>query len=128
MSELHPIFDDILSSYIKPANKKEEVRAVYAESVLDLVTQDISFDTLETLRGLINEVKEHPNEVIVAIMREADKLEEELVEKCICPLCGAELEWEHDSRDDTYVPYGSTSVVAYEGGCMVCECCGYRSE
>lgn len=128
MSELHPIFDKILDDFIKPIPKQESVRAVYTESVLDLLTQDISFDTLETLRGLINEVKEHPNDVIIAITREADKLEEKLVEKSICPLCGAELEFEHDSSQDTYVPYGSTSVVAFEGGCLVCESCGYRSE
>lgn len=128
MNELHPIFDKILDNFIAPKTKQESVRVVYTESILDLLTQDISFDTLETLRGLINEIKEHPNDVIVAITNEADGLEEELVDKGICPLCGAELEFEHDSSMDTYVPYGSTSVVAYEGGCLVCESCGYRSE
>lgn len=127
MSNLNPIFEDIFSTIIKQKTQ-DETEVPFASAIMDYFDQDVDFDNLETLRGFINEIKNNPNDVIRVISQEADKLEEELVENGVCPLCGNKLEFEHDASLDTYVPYGSTSVKESNGGQMVCDCCGYRSE
>lgn len=127
MSNLHPIFEDIFKTMIEP-KKQEETEVPFASAIMDYFNQDVDFDNLEILRGFINEVKNNPNDVIRVISQETDKLEEELVENGVCPLCGNKLTFEHDESLDTYVPYGSTTVKESSGGQMVCDCCGYRSE
>lgn len=127
MSNLHPIFEDIFKTMIEP-KKQEETEVPCASAIMDYFDQDVSFENLATLRGFINEIKNNPNDVIRVISQEADKLEEELVENGVCPLCGNKLTLEHDESLDTYVPYGSTSVKESNGGRMVCDSCGYRSE
>lgn len=127
MSNLHPIFDNIFRTYIVP-KKPEKTEVPYASAIMDYFDQDVSFENLETLRGFINEITNNPNDVIRVISQETDKLEDELVENGVCPLCGNKLTFEHDESLDTYVPYGSTSVKESSGGQMVCDCCGYRSE
>lgn len=127
MSNLNPIFEDIFSTIINQ-KPQDETEVPFASAIMDYFDQDVDFDNLETLRGFINEIKNNPNDVIRVISQEADKLEEELVENGVCPLCGNKLEFEHDASLDTYVPYGSTSVKESSGGQMVCDCCGYRSE
>lgn len=127
MSNLNPIFEDIFSTIIKQ-EPQAETEVPFASTIVDYFNQDVSFENLETLRGFINEIKNNPNDVIRVISQEADKLEEELVENRVCPLCGNKLTFEHDESLDTYVPYGSTSVKESSGGQMVCDCCGYRSE
>lgn len=127
MSNLNPIFEDIFSTIINQ-KPQDETEVPFASAIMDYFDQDVSFENLETLRGFINEIKNNPNDVIRVISQEADKLEEELVENGVCPLCGNKLEFEHDASLDTYVPYGSTSVKESNGGQMVCDCCGYRSE
>ena len=127
MSNLHPIFEDIFKTMIEP-QKQEETEVPFTSAIMDYFNQDVDFDNLEILRGFINEVKNNPNDVIRVISQETDKLEEELVENRVCPLCGNKLTFEHDESLDTYVPYGSTSVKESIGGQMVCDCCGYRSE
>lgn len=127
MSNLNPIFEDIFSTIINQ-KPQDETEVPFASAIMDYFDQDVDFDNLETLRGFINEIKNNPNDVIRVISQEADKLEEELVENGVCPLCGNKLEFEHDASLDTYVPYGSTSVKESNGGRMVCDCCGYRSE
>lgn len=126
VNELHPIFDNIFKTIIKD-NNKEKAEVPNTEILIDIFSQDVSFDNLETMRGFINEIKEHPDDVILKICEECDRLEEELVNKNICPICGNHLINEHDSDFDTYVPYGST-YVTIEGGVLVCDNCGYRSE
>lgn len=127
MSNLNPIFEDIFSTIINQ-KPQDETEVPFASAIMDYFDQDVDFDNLETLRGFINEIKNNPNDVIRVISQEADKLEEELVENGVCPLCGNKLEFEHNASLDTYVPYGSTSVKESSGGQMVCDCCGYRSE
>lgn len=127
MSNLNPIFEDIFKTMIKP-KEQEEAEVPCASAIVDYFDQDVSFENLETLRGFINEIKNNPNDVIRVISQETDRLEEELVENNVCPLCGNKLTFEHDESLDTYVPYGSTSVRESCGGRMVCDCCGYRSE
>lgn len=126
-NELHPIFEDIFKTIIKD-EKQEKAEVPNTDAIVDFFSQDLSFENLETLRGFINEIKEHPNEVITAISKEADNLEEELVESGVCPLCGNSLAFEHDVSCDTYVPYGDDFVKESSGGQMVCDCCGYRSK
>lgn len=125
-NELHPIFENIFKTIIKD-KQQDEVSVPNTDVVVDFFSQDVSFENLETLRGFINEIKEHPNEVIATISKEADRLEEELVENEICPVCGNWLIYEHDSNLDTRVPYGDT-YVTIKGMRLVCDCCGYRSE
>lgn len=127
MSNLHPIFDNIFRTYIVP-KKPEKTEVPCASAIMDYFDQDVSFENLETLRGFINEITNNPNDVIRVISQETDKLEDELVENGVCPLCGNKLTFEHDESLDTYVPYGSTTVKERSGGQMVCDCCGYRSE
>lgn len=127
MSNLHPIFEDIFKTMIKP-KKQEETEVPFASAIMDYFDQDVDFDNLEILRGFINEVKNNPNDVIRVISQEVDKLEEELVESGVCPLCGNKLTFEHDESLDTYVPYGDDFVKESNGGQMVCDCCGYRSK
>lgn len=127
MSNLHPIFEDIFKTMIEP-KKQEETEVPFTSAIMDYFNQDVDFDNLETLRGFINEIKNNPNDVIRVISQEVDKLEDELVENGVCPLCGNELTFEHDESLDTYVPYGSTTVKESNGGRMVCDSCGYRSE
>lgn len=127
MSNLNPIFEDIFSTIINQ-KPQDETEVPFASAIMDYFDQDVDFDNLEILRGFINEIKNNPNDVIRVISQEADKLEEELVENGVCPLCGNKLEFEHDASLDTYVPYGSTSVKESNGGQIVCDCCGYRSE
>lgn len=128
MNNLHPVFENIFKTTLSSTNARKSFDVPCAKSILDYFNQDISFDNLETLRGFINEIKEHPLDVILAITTEADKLEMQLVENDICPLCGNTLTFEHDTDCDNYVPYGDIMVKESDGGTMVCECCGYRSE
>ncbi len=128
MSDLHPIFEDIFKTLITPMPETHSADVSHTKCMLDYFDQDISYENVDTLRGLINEIKETPDAVISAISKEIDLLEELLVEKGICPICGDELRFERDVANDTYVPYGDTSVKESNGGYLACESCGYRSD
>lgn len=125
-NELHPIFEDIFKGIMndKPCEKPtSETTAV----LVDILGEN-DFDTLDLLRDFINEVKENPQGVIAEIDIKCHKIEEYLIEKEICPLCGGILEFERDESLDTYAPYGDTQVLESYGGKLKCRNCGYSKE
>ena len=89
---------------------------------------DDDFEYLELLRGILRELKTDPKLVALTIEKKIDILEYELAERNICPECGRDLEWERDSSEDTWVPYGSTMTSLEDGGRMRCPHCGYERE
>lgn len=88
----------------------------------------ITFEEIELLRGMKHDILTNRNEVIKDFDALIAKLEERLIDRDICPLCGDTLIFEHDSSRDTYVPFGYYSVIESKGGDMVCTSCGFRRE
>lgn len=127
MSELHPIFEDIFKGIVSD-NKKTIVLSSETTALLVEIIDEDDFDTLELLRDFINEIKSNSQGVITEIDKKCDAIEEHLIKKGICPLCGGVLEFEHDENLDTYVPYGNTQVLETRGGILKCDNCGYRSD
>lgn len=101
----------------------------YTNELMGIIDYDYDneYEFLELLRGFAKELKSNPNEVLKTVNKKIAFMEDELAEDGICPDCGEKLEWESNG-EDTYVPYGSTSVCYERGGAMVCPHCGYEKE
>lgn len=85
-------------------------------------------DAIEVLNGLVDELKSDSKGAINAIESKITQIKEWCVKNEVCPECGERLEFEHNPDYDTYVPYGDTTVLESEGGCLVCHNCGFRTE
>lgn len=82
-------------------------------------------DTLERINGeIINGNKDLTKDIKEII----GSLENEAICSYVCPECGGELEFQYDSLNNIYVPYGDTMVCATRGGDIVCGSCDYKVE
>lgn len=89
---------------------------------------DDAVDLFYLLNEFADELKSDSKGAINVIENKITQIKEWCVKKKVCPECGERLEFEHNPDYDTYVPYGDTTVLESEGGCLVCHNCGFRAE
>lgn len=95
------------------------------ENMVDTYVEcdDIDFELLESLRDIKNEIITNPEECANIIEKYIDKVEDKLIEKDICPICGTHFEYK--SLGYNRVPYGSTYVNESEEFEAYCPSCNY---
>lgn len=100
----------------------------FIDNGIGLYEDDSKIDLINELSEIVEAVKIDPSAFCDDIQSEIEKTKDKLLEDNKCPECGHEMEFVRDERLDTWVPYGSTSVLESEGGYMVCPECGYKAE
>lgn len=98
------------------------------DEIITVFTKHNSFEELETLKGVLEEIEKNPQGVRDILEESICRLTKQLLNEEICPECGEKMISVPCPEEDTYVPYGDTKVLYSEATYLACPNCGYVPE